>query len=126
MHIMISGFPPRLENRDNEKCQGKVSEFDFGQNVKEMSGNVASNCDIYGKSPQFHEIILRICHTPACLLSVEYLGPIILPNLNLFLIVELFALWLDPQMLGKCSLVYSITSAAVKNIDMLWSRMGTI
>ena len=35
----MAGFP-RLENRENEKCQGKVREFDFGQNVREMSGNL--------------------------------------------------------------------------------------
>ena len=67
------------------KSQGIAREFDFGQNVREMSGNFASDCDIYGKSPQFHEIILRRCHTPAFILSVGYMGPIILPSLNLFL-----------------------------------------
>ncbi len=35
----IAGFPPRLENRENrenEKCQGKVREFDFSLNVREF------------------------------------------------------------------------------------------
>ena len=54
-----------------------VSEFDFDQNVREMLGNFVSDCDICGKSPQFHEIIQRRCHTPAYILSVGYMGLIL-------------------------------------------------
>ena len=77
--IMTTGFPPHLENRENEKCQAIVREFDFGQNVREMSGSFVSDCNIYGKGPQFYEIIQRILHTPTCILSwvicVQYFYP---------------------------------------------------
>ena len=65
-----------------------------------MSGNFVSdcqNCDIYGKSPQFHEIIQRRFHTLECILSMGYMGSIFLTSINLFLIYYLFVL--SPQML---------------------------
>ena len=51
--IMTTWFPPRLENRENEKCHEEVREFDFGQNVLEMSGNFVSDCNIMAKAHHF-------------------------------------------------------------------------
>ena len=60
-----------------------------------MLGNFISNYNIYGKGPQFYEIIQRRLHTPTCILSWVICVQYFLSSLNL-----------------------SITIAAVDNIDM--------
>ena len=139
----VTGFPRRLEHREhteNDKCQGKVREKSGNfqgiwcwskcqGNVREMSGKcqgILFPIVIYSKSPQFHEIIQRR-HTPAFTLSVGYMGPMIyLFSLHLFLVGVIWFVVGPPNVVKprKCSLVRSMTSVAVENLDMLWSRRG--
>ena len=64
----------------------------------------------------------KISFTSIYILSVGYIGPILL-----FLVGIIWCVVLRPpnsDKLATCSLVWSITNVVVDNIDMLWSRRG--